>query len=200
MPCATKLPPARRARAATLAEILVAAGLLLLLGLVLVALLRSSLSHQQRTLLRANLQQQLQLALQRMSRDLQQSALGGIGVAEQRISLQRIADISSDLPPRPFWETLLVLYFVNEGGLWQRLWPPEPPALGISLSSSHPFRPDAHQLQQLCRPERARLVARNAVRLQLSDPATLPLSLSLELADEGLRLQATRVLTLRNSE
>lgn len=177
-----------------------ASAIALLLSLVLGRLFQSSLLWQARSLRKIHLQQQLAVAIRRLSAELQQSMPGGVASAPNQISIQKVVDITTDRPARVSWETALSLYFVTADGLQRRSWPPQPPDLGLTLSSSAPFRPDSAQLGLLCQPLQARRLGRNVVELSLSDPGRLPLRLTVTVAEKEDRYSTTRVLSLRNAE
>lgn len=181
-------------------ELVVAMTIALGLALVMTKLFLSGQRWQSRNLRRTNLQQQMMLAVQRISADLQQSTPLGITVGPNQLALQRIADVSTDIPPRHIWETALIVYFVNSRGLYRRSWPPAPPNLGVTLSTSQPFHPDPTQLNTLCTSGGAIRVGSNLTIMQVSPPNTLPLSLRLSVAEEGETLSSVRILSLRNAE
>ena len=170
------------------------------LAVVVTKLFLSGQRWQTRNLRRTNLQQQMMLATQRISADLQQSTPVGITVGPNQLAVQKIADVSTDIPPRHIWETALIVYFVNSGGLYRRTWPPAPPNLGVTLSTSQPFHPDPAQLNTLCSGNGTNRLGSNLTVMQVSPPNTLPLTLSLSVAEEGETLSCVRTLSLRNAE
>ncbi len=189
----------RTRKAFTIFELTVASALGLLMGAVLLRLFLSSLNFQTNGLRQANLKQQMNVALQRLSADLQQSGPAGITVGPNRISIQRIADISTDIPPRQIWETSIQVYFLSNG-LRHRIWPPTPPDLGVTLTPSSPFHPDPTQMTALARLQGSVLLGGNVSSINLSNPSTLPVTLSVSVSEDGRSLTSSRILSLRNAE
>lgn len=179
---------------------MVAGALSLVFGLLLSQFFRSSLTWQARNLRRTNLQQQINVALERIGAEMQRSTPAGITAGTNRVSIQKIADVSTDLPPHLIWETALGVYYVNGGGLHRRSWPPQPPNLGVTLTTSMPFRPDPSQLSALCLPNNAVSLGRNVTAVQVSNPNTLPLTLSVTVAEDTESITTARTLSLRNAE
>lgn len=179
---------------------MVASAILLTLAAVVCRFFYNSLGWQARNLRRTNLQQQMTLALQRVSSDLQQSAPVGVTIGSNRVAVQKIADASTDIPPQLIWETALTTYFVTADGLYRRVWPPAPPDLGVTLTTALPFRPDPSQLTALCISQRSVLIGRNVTTLEVSNPNTLPLRLTVRVAEDQESFASTRVLSLRNAE
>jgi len=172
----------------------------LLLSATLGRLFYNSLGWQARALRQTSLRQQLKVAMQRIPADLQQSAPAGIATGPNQVSVQRLTDVSTDLPARLLWETRLSLYFVRASGLHRRVWPPEPPALGVTLNPSMPFRPDQGQLNQLCSQGNSQLLGRNVVSLEVTSPQTLPVRVTVVVAELNDRFTSTRTFSLRNAE
>jgi len=179
---------------------MVACGIALVLGLLLTRLFQSSSNWQVRNLRRTNLQQQLMVALQRIGSELQQSTPTGITPGPNRLALQKLADITPDMPARHIWETYLVVYFVNSAGLQRRQWPPQPPSLAVTLSSSAPFHPDPSQMAALCLSSGALRMGRNVSLLQVSSPNSLPITVNVTVAEEGDSYSRSRTISLRNAE
>lgn len=187
-------------RGFTLVEVSVACVIALILSASLGRLFYESLRWQARALRQTSLRQQLKVAMQRIPADLQQSAPGGIAVGPDRVSIHKLADISTDLPARLLWETELGVYFVDSGGLHRRSWPPAPPDLGVTLSGSSPFQPDSGQLAQLCASGHVMLLGRNVTQLEVTSPQTLPLRITVTVQELNERFSSTRTISLRNAE
>ena len=199
MPSRTKRPP-HVDRAFTLLEVTVACGVALILSATLGRLFYSSLRWQARALRQTSLQQQLKVGMQRVSSELQLSAPRGVAVAPNQVCIQKLTDLSTDIPPRMFWETELAVYFVDSGGLHRRAWPPAPPDLGITLNPANPFQPDAGQMALLRSGGRATLLGRNVTSLVVTSPQTMPLSITVTVAESNESYTTTRTISLRNAE
>ena len=144
--------PLKTDRAFTLLEVTVACAIALVLSAVCARFFHASLVWQARSLRKIHLQQQLNVAVARISADLQRSAPGGVAAAPNQLAIQQLVDISTERPARTLWDTVLGIYFVNAQGLCRRNWPPQPPDLGVTVTTAAPFRPDSSQLYLLCQP------------------------------------------------
>lgn len=188
-------------RGMTLIEVMVAAALSLILGVVLFQAMQTGFSQHSRNLRHADLQQQALVVSRRLSTELQQSTPGGIAVGPNQLAVQRLVDVTATLPPSQIWDTRQFVYFLGpQGGLYRREWPPFPPDLGVTLSSSAPFRANPTQLTSLCLVNRSSLLGRDVTRFEISNPATRPLTLKVTVQREGDTVISERTLSLRNAE
>jgi len=192
--------PLRLKRAFTVLELTVACAIALVMSATLVRLFYSSLGWQARALRQTTLKQQMKVGMQRICTELQESAPRGIAVASNEVCIQKLANLSSDNPPRRLWGTELGVYFVNGAGLHRRPWPPTPPDLGLTLNPATSFQPDAGQLAQLKAGGHPVLLGRNVLSLEVSSPTTMPLLVTVAVGESSDHYTSTRTLSLRNAE
>ena len=185
----------------SLIEVLVVAGLTLLIGAVLFQALQIAWTQHTRNLRHADLRQQAMIGSRRLITHLQMSTPAGIAAGPNQLTVQRLADVTATLPSTQIWDTRLFVYCVGpQGGLYWREWPPLPPDLGVTLSSSVPFRPSTAQLASLCVQNGSSLLGRDVISFELSSPSTLPITLRLTVQRDQETIISERTVSLRNAE
>ena len=180
-------------RAFTLTEVLVALGLLLLLGALLVRILfpTFNLSHQRAV--QTELQTTGSLALTRLTQDLRNSTPASVSFADNLLGCHRLADLSID--GDQVWEERLVVYrFLPEEKTLERV--------GVSLdkitvknaSTAGPLRLQPSELSTVAElPINTRLTFQSVVQFQVDSPESpnqsfqQPLTLRLKLEKEIFR-------------
>lgn len=137
-------------RGFTFVEVLIASTLMALLFGVVSMAFGPTLRATGRSLLQAELQQQVDTALRFVESDVKRTVGGGIGLLppdpdkpQQPVALGvvRLEGVASD--GRQVWETQAVVYIWDraQGRLLRRLYPPEPPAgLDVPFSPEHPVQ------------------------------------------------------------
>lgn len=182
-------------------EALVASSLTLLLFGVVLGVLGPSLRASSRSLVQADLQQQVDLVLRAVEADLHRTVGGGVGLLRSdpalpaqpvALGLVRLEDVASD--GRQVWERQAVLYvWEREGQRLVRLVYPPPAGPGpgdpaVAFAAEHPPQLAPEQLLAIAtRPSPTRRVLATGVRLfevthAGTDPAVSPpLTLTLEL-------------------
>ncbi|MEW6277226.1 MAG: hypothetical protein AB1758_01290 [Candidatus Eremiobacterota bacterium] len=127
-------------RGLTLAEVLVGAGLSLVLLGVVVGLFLGAGNLWLHSSCRSELQQTAALALDRMVSDLRGSAAEGVSWdADSRLSVRPVLDV--DAEGRLTWDEQVTLYYVSHGSLWSRR-----EGLGLAAGPRVP----AQELAALC--------------------------------------------------
>lgn len=134
----------------SLVEVLVASGVLLVLLSMVLSFLYPSFRASSRGAMRVEMQQQANLAVDRLVIDLEQCAPASVSL----LPPNQASDPSGVVmqPLRGFtgtgvqeWQKRLVVYYALpvEGKLYSKEWPPQVPALsGVTLSDVRPLRLD----------------------------------------------------------
>ncbi|MGE0491528.1 MAG: PilW family protein [Vulcanimicrobiota bacterium] len=192
-------------RAFTLLEVMVAAGLFLIVGLILVNLLIPTLRTAGRTSQRAQLQQQGLLAGRWLVDDLQLAAAGGVGIRSgpDVLAIQPANDLSAD--GVVVWQQELVVYYVADRRLWRRTWAPgRVPSMALNLSTNQPTRPGPAQLLQLVsqldaspRPIAANVDSFTVTHAGSGAAVASPITIELELSEGQERYRLRKVTALR---
>lgn len=198
-----------RCRGATLLEVLVAAGVgLLVLGL-LVTLLLGGVRIYLHGSTRSELQVGATLALGRLIADLERSTWTGVSLCHDGLGLVPVKGVSAD--GRLLWREALILYHhqAAPGLLWRRECPPVPGGLSLALEPTRPLQLNANELGAIFSAS-ARdstgwaVVAREVSRFELTragPPGLLRVTLELLRVTPGgaeLRFELIRDLCLRN--
>lgn len=137
-------------RGYTFVEVLIASTLMALLFGVVSMSFGPTLRATGRSLLQAELQQQVDTALRFVEADVKRTVGGGIGLLPAEadkpqqpvaLGLVRLEGVASD--GRQVWETRAVVYVWDRttGRLLRRVYPPEPPhGLDVPFSAEHPVQ------------------------------------------------------------
>jgi hypothetical protein len=142
-------------RGLSLAEVLVAAALALLLLTCFLWFLLPSLSAMARSTAQSEAQQQGVLALERIERELRRSAASGVAVfpkpaAAPGLYLTPLQDVNDKGQPNWALELVAVWWNRSQQRLWIKSWPPkDPPALAQDPVLSRPARLSAANYQDL---------------------------------------------------
>ena len=202
----------------SLMETLVAAALfMLLLGIalgLLVPLLRGQLLGSARS----ELQEAAVVCLDRLIGEAEQCTVGGLGLYSGSdttvLSMQRLLDVTGDIPPVQVFDSQLIVYYYQPGAqsFYRRQWPPGPPTLSTTLSATSPYRPLPAELQLLGGQANGQqsCLSSEVVAFRVTSAAPLPnigpplvVTLQVSRFSGGTtpeNFELTRTLSLRNSE
>ncbi|MGE0489676.1 MAG: hypothetical protein AB7S38_10730 [Vulcanimicrobiota bacterium] len=208
-------------RAFSLLELLVASGLLLLLGTLFVWFLVPSVRYSSQGAARVDLEQMVTLALDRIGNDLQHTVARGVSYhplaaagASDPVVLAIVPQADVDADGRRIWSQEVVVYFWDRSAhkLYRRTWPPGPPAslsVPTPLPTNRPTSFGVADLLALCDPAGTRSVATDVTRFDVSHAGpgasiVPPLRIDLELSrqvgpNQTETFANTKTITLRNS-
>lgn len=192
-------------RAFTLLEAIVAGAMLLLLLALTTRALISALSTARRGEQSASLQNQAAVSLNWLTADLRQTKLPQVTLYSSSdraaLGLVRFSDRATSTGML-VWEQNLVAYSWHRptGRLTRRLWPPQPPALSLTLSPGYPAQVTSDQLRQIAETEVTgqRLLATRLKLFEVVLQADL-MNLRLLLEDGAVKFQMERSLCLKSS-
>ena len=213
-----------KAKGFTILEVLIAAGLSLLLVGLFLGILGPTLRATGRNSARIALQQSALLALNRVSKEVQASCVSGLGILPGDptvLSIHRIADVVNTSPASRAFDSQLIVYSYvpSSHQIRRRLWPE--PGLGETTldglleppTANQALRPEARSLLYFAQhpgPREGILVGqvrRFSVTSRSNAPeVTPPLVLTLELegalpgSAQPYRFELSQSLSPRNSE
>lgn len=197
-------------RAFTLAELLVAVAVLVLVAGAALGFFFPSLRDSTRTQVRMDLQRAAVDASYKLIADLEICTPSGVGLAETMVGLQPVIDITAEVPPAPVYDSKLTLYWWDAPHHTLQRWTGLP--TGFVLSSSVPHRCTLDEMKDLVsKASKSTCVCRDVTAFQLSSTALppavgLPLKLHLVVerpAAAGYppeRYQIERTVSLRMAE
>ncbi|MBT9582729.1 hypothetical protein IV102_05230 [bacterium] len=212
----------RASRGHTLIEVVVAASLTLLIGLLFLNVLWPAMRSTARNATRISLQQSALMGLNRISKDLQAAPPAGVGLAVNPtvLSVHKIVDVVTTSPVSQIYDDHLVVYAYDpvKAILLRRVWPetedpnqtldgilkPPTPLLAVrplpgSLGyfGSHPGDRDRKLLTQI----RSFSITSAVSPPQISPPLRLNLELEAPLAGGGsYRFLMNQSVSLRQAE
>lgn len=187
--------PACRAKGMSLLEVLIAAGLLLILFQVIVRVMVPGLAIMTRTGQRSGLQQQGAVALSRIERNFRRSSDFGVAIRGGEpllMSVHCLQDSGQHFQGAARWENSLLLYAYRRADLRlteSRL------AADSNLDTAHPHRCGPAELEALAQKPVTAVLGANVTEFRVERSPLAVYSLHLELAGS---YRLSRSLSLRN--
>lgn len=174
-------------RGFTVLELLVALGLLSLVVTLMVGFVIPELERTTASAERAALQSEAALCVEQIIRELQTSSAEGVSLAPHAIGMVPIVDVTS--LGTLVWGSEMHIFFFHEDRVLRRVVD-----AGLDFSLSRPPRLAEAELQALCEPEGAKLVASRVESFEILDP----LEFRVVTEQRGHRFRYSRRVSYRN--